>query len=826
MPRHPFAFAAAALVALAAMTSAAPASTPPARTAGDTQSAATFTFRVTDDTGAAIPCRLTFLPATGDNRYNARPDLFPNANADPDRLAVRRNVAYTIAGEGSITVPPGDYEVLATRGLEWSIAREFITLSPNRETTWQATLRREIDTTGWVSGDFHLHTLTYSGHGDSNMPERVISVVGEGLEFAVATDHNHNTDYRPTMQQVGATQHLTSVVGNEVSTPIGHFNAFPLDPTRRIIEHRLPSAVPLFKLMREEPNEYGITPVIQLNHPRWADIHYFGQTGLDPITGVPTTDRYSDDFDTIEIFNENENWGYFDPEETDLPVNSGTFSVLRDWFNLLNRGHRYGAVGNSDSHDVESEIAGVPRNYTQSSTDDPAAIDPREVASALRESRVFTTSGPFVRFSVENQPMGSDAIARPTRPTRATRPARDATARVQVAFEVQAASWIDVDRVKIIVNGDVIEEIPVPQDRTRIRLNTTRTIDLHGDSWVSLLVEGDDSLAPFVHDQGRPILPIAVLNPVWVDADADGRWQSPYDRAEERITEALGAAALIADLEAARPADRALALQAAGVSGRSLARPLITRFLTDDNRFVRLSAARAAEHTADPDLLPAINAATEANAGDTHMTMALLAAAIACGAEDANDRIIAAITSPDATLIRRFAEKFEPLLAGAVVRGWRFAGFFPSESIAKVVSTAHAPELDPKSETFDTKAGPAAWRTISADARGFVNFKLIEPNPEISDNAVAYLETWLISPDEREVAYAVGTDDGCVLWVNAERVYEDPESHSADPLQHIGRATLKKGHNRVLLKVANGGGGFGAYFRVLDPDITWTPDHP
>ncbi len=805
------------LTALAGLAAPVPASTPPARAAGDIDNPATFTFRITDDTGAAIPCRLTFLPAQGDNRHNIRPNLFTNPDADPDRLAVRRNVAYTITGEGSITVPPGDYEVLATRGLEWSIARAFITLRPNHESTWEAALRREIDTTGWVAGDFHLHTLTYSGHGDSNMPERIISIVGEGLEFAVATDHNHNTDYRPTMHQVGATQHLTSIVGNEVSTPVGHFNAFPLDPDRRIIEHRLPSAVPLFKLIREEPNEFGITPVIQLNHPRWANIHYFGQAGLDPITGVPTTDRYSDDFDTIEIFNENENWGYFDPEETDLPVNSGTFSVLRDWFNLLNRGHRYAAVGNSDSHDVESEIAGVPRNYTQSSTDDPAAIDPREVAAALRENRVFTTSGPFVLFSVDNQPMGADATARPT---------PEGTARVRVAFEVQAASWIDVDRVKIIVNGDVIEEIQVPQDRTRVRINTARSIDLHGDSWVSLLVEGDDSLAPFVHDQGRPILPIAVLNPVWVDADADGHWQSPYARAEQRITEAMGAAALISELEAARPADRALALQAAGVSGRSLATPLIARFLTDDNRYVRLSAARAAEHVADPDLLPAINAATEANRGDTHMTMALLAASIACGADDANDRIIAAITNPDATLLRRFADKFEPLLAGAVVRGWRFAGFFPSESIASVITTPHAPELDPDADTFDTRTGPAAWRTISADSRGFVNFKMIEPNPDISDNAVAYIETWLISPDTREVAYAVGTDDGCVLWINGERVYEDPESHSADPLQHIGRAQLAKGPNRVLLKVANGGGDFGAYFRVLDPDITWTPERP
>ncbi len=816
MSRSPFVLA-AALVALAGLAPITAADAPPATTAGDIDNAAMFSFRVTDDTGTTIPCRLTFLPAEGESRHNIRPNLFPNPEADPTRLAVRRNVAYTITGEGTITVPPGDYEVLASRGLEWSIARQFITLRPGETTTWQPTLRREIDTTGWVSGDFHLHTLTHSGHGDSNMPERVISIVGEGVEFAVATDHNHNTDYRPTMHEVGATEHLTSVVGNEVSTPVGHFNAFPLDPDRKIVEHRLPTAVPLFKLIREEPNEYGITPVIQLNHPRWADIHYFGQTGLDPITGTPTTDRYSDDWDTLEIFNENENWGYYDPDETDLPVNSGTFSVLRDWFNLLNRGHTYAAVGNSDSHHVESEIAGVPRNYTQSSTDDPAAIDPREVAAALRENRVFTTSGPFVRFTVNNQPMGATATARAS---------RDGSARVRVSIEVQAASWIDVDRVKIVVNGDTIDTIPVPQDRTRVRLNTTRTIDLHADSWVTLLVEGDDSLAPFVYDQGRPILPIAVLNPVWVDADADGHWQSPYDRAEERITEALGATSLIKDLDSARPADRALALQAAGTSGRSLARPLIERFLTDDNRFVRLSAARAAEQVADPDLLPAINAATKANQGDTHMTMALLAAAIACGAEDANDRIIASITNPDATLLRRFADKFEPMLAGAVVRGWQFAGFFPADSIATGVATTYAPERTPEAETFDTRTGPTTWRTISTDPRGYANFKIIEPNPDISDNAVAYLQTWLISPDDREVAYALGTDDGCVLWINDERLHTDPESHSADPLQHIARAKLKKGPNRVLLKVANGSGGFGAYFRVLDPDITWTPSRP
>ena len=160
------------------------------------------------------------------------PNLFPNAEAAPDDLAVRKNVIYSLSGAGAVTVPVGAYTVHASRGLEWSIASEELSFAPGELVTWRPVLRHEVDTTGWVSGDFHLHTLTYSGHGDSNLPERIISIVGEGVEFAVTTDHNHHTDYGPTVDQLDAGAHLTHVTGNEVSVPVGHFNAFPLEPDR------------------------------------------------------------------------------------------------------------------------------------------------------------------------------------------------------------------------------------------------------------------------------------------------------------------------------------------------------------------------------------------------------------------------------------------------------------------------------------------------------------------------------------------------------------------------------------------------------------------
>jgi hypothetical protein len=779
----------------------------PAPTAGDIDDAGIVKFRVTDVSGSPIPCRLSFIAPDG-----SRPELFPNADADPERLAVRRNTVYTITGNGQITVPPGRYTVWASHGLEWSVASVTFDVEAGENTAFALSLEHQVDTTGWVSGDFHLHTLTYSGHGDSNMPERIISIVGEGVEFAVATDHNHNTDYLPTMKQVGADPYLTSVTGNEVSTPIGHFNAFPLEPDRPIPPHQFPAAEPMFKFIREEPNRFGVVPIIQLNHPRWSGINYFGQTGLDPITGVSDRESYSDDFDTIEIFNENENWGYFDPDLTDLPISSGSFSVLRDWYNLLNRGHTAAAVGNSDSHDVESEIAGIPRNFIRSSTDDPSKIDPAEIVEMQRKKMVFTTSGPFIEYKVNGADMGSTISL-------------DEPGEVTVAVRVQAADWIDCDVVKVVVNGDVVRQIPVSQTREVERLKTTVKIPIESDSWLTLLAEGDESLAPIVHDQGRPILPIAVMNPVWIDADGDGDWTSPVAQAEAFVERARSARLIGRSLPAAPAWERALIARAIGNYKPEGGPDVIARLLGDEDRFVRLSAARAAEKLATPTLLAAIADAARRAGDDAHLRMALFAADLACGVEartpqETRDALFAMLQQGGKPLLSRFSDRLMPLIGGEPVRDFQYVGMFESPSIAEGIGHAYAPETE--AGPYATKTGTADWAMIRADARGYVNLLFADDDPKSATDAVAYLRTWVVSPDDRETMIAYGTDDGSRLWINGELIVEDTTDHSADPLQHVGTMRLVRGMNTVLLKVANGGGEFGAYFRVLDGDVRVT----
>jgi len=124
--------------------------------------------------------------------------------------------------------------------------------------------------------------LQFSGHGDASALERQVTLAGEGVELAIATDHNHNIDYAPFQRELGLSEWYTSVVGNEVTTDIGHFNAFPLSPADPVPPFRSRDIVTIVQGVRELGAQ-----VVVLNHPRWpsATNSPFGHHQLDRVLG-------------------------------------------------------------------------------------------------------------------------------------------------------------------------------------------------------------------------------------------------------------------------------------------------------------------------------------------------------------------------------------------------------------------------------------------------------------------------------------------------------------------------------------------------------------
>jgi hypothetical protein len=119
------------------------------------------------------------------------------------------------------------------------------------------------------------------------------------------------------------------------------------------------------------------------------------------------------------------------------------------------------------------------------------------------------------------------------------------------------------------------------------------------------------------------------------------------------------------------------------------------------------------------------------------------------------------------------------------------------------------------------------WRTVQAGPAGYVRLdELVRPNEQV----LVYGLVYVFSPDDRQASVLLGSDDGVRVWVNDELVHTNPAYRPAVPDQDRFSVSLKKGWNKVLIKVLQGAGGWGYYFRFSDPkgELRWSlrPEEP
>jgi hypothetical protein len=455
--------------------------------------AGNLVVRVRDDDGRPLPARLTFVGIHG-----TRTPVFTRTDVGVEQpggvLAYDR--AFII-GDASLDIPPGDYDVWFSHGPEWDVATRQIRIGATGSTSVDVTLRHVVDTPGWISGDFHVHAAR---SWDSRVPmrDRVYQFVADGVDLIVSTDHNAIADYAPIIAELGMTEQLASMRGDEVTTHNwGHFGAFPLpaDETTPVAAlGRTPATI--FADLRRASRD----TVIDVHHPRLDHerIGYFHLGKLDPATLRSFRDGFSFDFDALEVLN-----GYQDPDRRSVNA------VLGDWFAFLRRGHRITATGNSDTHHLTLNLGGYPRNYVKVTAGRLDQLDPIAFARAIKAGHSYFTTGPIVDLSVGEQGIG-DTVSTHGRPLR-------------LHIVIRAPEWMDVDRVTILVDGNaVIEHAAIGSPP--IRFAETVTVPIHRDTFVIVRVDGDGAMAPVIGDYDRfRVFPLAITNPIWVDYDGDGR---------------------------------------------------------------------------------------------------------------------------------------------------------------------------------------------------------------------------------------------------------------------------------------------------------------
>jgi hypothetical protein len=457
------------------------------------QPPAQLQIEVKDDQGSFLPCAVVFERLSGALRNSDR--VRYGEQGDYGRFD---RVYYSLSGNETIPVEPGRYRITLTRGFEYEVEQREVQLQPGAKTVWQARLARTAQLPGYLSGDFHVHALPSP---DSNDPlaDKVKAYAAMGVQILTATDHDVLTDYQPVIRALGAQRWITSVVGCEISPNfgLGHFNAYPqrYDPSKPnngAIEWYDLSAEQIFAAARA--NNDGDT-IVQVNHPRSGAGGYFNWVGLNPVEGTMSRpEEFSPRFDAIEVYNGMDS--------------AQLVQTLPDWFHFLNRGRRYVAMGNTDSHHAYQLEPGFPRTYLYFGHEQVQRVTPQQVVHAIRSGNVLVCGGPLIEVRVDHQPMGSTVVAR--------------EGVVQVQIRLAAPSWVRVNRVKLYVNGSVVQELPIDHPRGKpLSWQQSLPLRVEKDSWLVVLAEGEGFTALYPN-----LRPASFTNPIYIDIDGNG-WQPP-----------------------------------------------------------------------------------------------------------------------------------------------------------------------------------------------------------------------------------------------------------------------------------------------------------
>jgi hypothetical protein len=269
-------------------------------------------------------------------------------------------------------------------------------------------------------------------------------------------------------------------------------------------------------------------------------------------------------------------------------------STLPTWFNFLNLGMIITATGSSDSHDEYFNLLGLPRNFIASEIDPKdgksGAIDRNAYARAINEHRVIVSAGPFVTVEAKGTDGASRGVGDTVSGTKVTLTIKAASPSwawfdtIEVYANTEPVP-ID-DETGNAMSGtaanasDFYKPYHVPKygyepsqsyrlyDETLptwkeengvITAQVDATLDVGEDTWIVVLVRGtketsgyrslfpivtnvliDDAKKPanfdplnlqaFHADPTNGAFAFALANPIFVDADADGKFTAKYVR--------------------------------------------------------------------------------------------------------------------------------------------------------------------------------------------------------------------------------------------------------------------------------------------------------
>ena len=394
--------------------------------------------------GVPVPVRVQVLPAAG----QPVPQV-PAGFGETPYASGRLHIEYAVTGDVTLTAPPGSWEIVVSRGYEYELVRQTVNVVAGVTATVDAQMDRSVATPNVQCGDFHIHTWRSNDSGDDALT-KVAQAVADGVELPVRSDHEWVADFTQEIAklEVGA---FAAGIGSIELTSFevwGHMGVFPLTPDPTAVNAGAPKwqtfptsdrsdvtmetlAPPqVFDTVRARKE----APLVIINHPR-GGANYFDYVGFDPATGLASSAAAWDSkFTLVEVFN-NSGW------------QANRNRNVNDWMGLLRAGRKIFAVGSSDSHGIAGSPVGYPRTCITLGTDDPQNVTGNLVRDQLAAGHAAVAGGIYVSAKLGQTVPGDTTTG--------------AGSMQMVDVTVQAATWVDVTELEVIVDGETTDIIPI-----------------------------------------------------------------------------------------------------------------------------------------------------------------------------------------------------------------------------------------------------------------------------------------------------------------------------------------------------------------------------
>ncbi len=397
-------------------------------------------------TGLPTPARLHFRAADGryfppyGHRREVNDNWFEDYGAD---LKLGSTEYAYVDGTFQGELPVGEVYVEVVKGFEFQPVRARLEIVPGQRRL-DIQLDRLVDSRrdGWVTADTHVHFLS---------PETArLEAQAEGLNLVNLLAAQWGDLYTNVGDLTGASSgssHDDTIVwvGTENRQHfLGHLSSLGV------------KGEPVFPMSSAGGMEDRIGGVADWALSEWAELCR-SREGLVVIPHFPVPHAEA----VAAMVN-----GLVDGIELrDWHTPTMDTFAIHEWYRLLNCGFRVAAVGGTDKMSAGMPVGGV-RTYANIG-DDEFSFD--AWASAVRAGRTYTTSGPLLTFSVEDQNPGGEIAM----------PAGGGTVHVAAS----ALSTSPLDTLEVVYNGMAVAQARASGEKRTLRLEAK--VEVSKSGWLA-----------------------------------------------------------------------------------------------------------------------------------------------------------------------------------------------------------------------------------------------------------------------------------------------------------------------------------------------------